>query len=94
MVAMRLKVALAFVLLSVLHGGCMNLSSHRDGSGVRIYGGTRDDAKVIAIPFRKANNAEESIEKAYATILLPLSIIDLPFEIVADTLTLPYDVFQ
>lgn len=87
------RAILLFVLLP--ESGCMNISNHSSPVGsVYAYSGTVDDALLIATPFQDTYGPEGSIARAYATLLLPFTILDMPLEIVADTITLPYDIFQ
>ena len=82
-----------------LLAGCFSIDHHKTGelpsdiaqSG--IYSGTRADCGVVAVPFSDPKGPEGGIAKALCTILLPVSIIDLPLELVADTVTLPYDIY-
>ena len=91
MMVRRTIVGLATLMLA----GCMNIANHCSAVGsVYAYSGTVDDAELIAIPFQSTYGAESDIARAYATLLLPFTILDMPLEIVADTITLPYDIFQ
>ena len=80
--------------LAILAGGCIGMVD-RFGSGAEIHGlyqPTRECADLVSIPFRKRGaGAEEGIAKAFCTIVLPVTTIDLPFEVVFDTIFIPYD---
>ena len=81
-----------FVMACVLAllAGCINVFSHIDGTAYS-FGGTVECAKCIATPFAGADGPEACIEESLATILLPVLVVELPFEAVADVITLPYD---
>jgi len=81
--------------LTCLCSGCFNVVIHADGEGGNcMYAGTVACSHTIALPFVGATGPEASIAEAYATLFLPLTIVDLPFEVVADTITFPYDVWR
>ena len=81
--------------MAVLATGCMGIMD-RSGNKSEIsylYQPTCEDAEMIAIPFKDGSkmSSEGRIAKAYCTVLLPVSIIDLPFEIIFDTVLIPWD---
>ena len=80
-------------MLLALCAGCINVFAHIDGTAYP-FGGTVECAKGIATPFVGADGPEAGIEEAWATILLPILVVELPFEVVADVATLPYDVYK
>ena len=85
-----MKRAVILAVLASQLGGCGTLinfsQEHHDQSTVRIYGGVLSDLEALTIPFtRRLPN--QSILMRFLHI--PLGLIDLPFSILADTLTLP-----
>lgn len=80
------------VLLVLLAGGCANVIVHTEShNGITPYSGTYDCAKLLALPFKGDGGGEDAIASAYATLLFPVFLADLPLEIAMDTVTLPYD---
>lgn len=78
--------------------GCANLIGHIDTytreRELCPYYGTCSDADAIACAFREPTGCEGVANNALATILLPVTLVDFPFEVVFDTITLPYDIFH
>ena len=82
--------------------GCANLMYHSDGckDAPAVYRGTREDSVAVAQIFvvkpewHSGCYAEASYAHAACILLSPVLIVDWPFEVVADTLTLPYDVYK
>lgn len=82
--------------------GCANLMYHSDGckDAPSIYRGTREDSCAVAQIFveRPDWHGGSSAEAAYAhaacIIISPVLLVDWPFEVVADTITLPYDIYK
>ncbi len=83
--------------LCVSFGGCCNIAE-RDGKhsfATPPYYATCTVAGCIAIPFKdKPAGPEGGIAQAYCTLLLPALVVDLPFEAVADTVMLPWDLWK
>lgn len=82
-------------VLSAILSGCIGIID-RTGNKSEIsylYQPTCEDAEMISIPFKDGSkmSSEGRIAKAYCTVLLPVSIVDLPFEIVFDTVLIPWD---
>lgn len=86
-------IAIAIIISSSFLNGCCSFVNHTDKYTERagVYSGTKECAIMLSLPFAQTSSAEESIARAYASILFPLFLIDFPFEIVADTITFPYD---
>ncbi|MEK1941066.1 MAG: YceK/YidQ family lipoprotein [Pseudomonas sp.] len=81
----RIAAAAALVLLS----GCSTMAETFDDSarcGPRPYCGSATDIEVISAL------GEENA--GVFQVLAPLALIDLPFSVVADTLFLPYTLFN
>lgn len=80
--------------VTILLGGCCNILNHTDSHNSHSAGcfsGTIDCADTLAVPFREAQGADDSILQSLVIIMYPLLIVDLPLEVAADTITLPYD---
>lgn len=92
---MRMAKALQVVTVCALAlcAGCINVFSHIDGTAYPFVG-TVECAKGIATPFVGADGSEAGIEEAWMTLLLPILVVELPFEVVADVVTLPYDAYR
>lgn len=90
---------IATTLLAIT-AGCCNIAQHRDGIA-RPFGGTRENANTMSEVFVSRPDlhhgcpSEAGIAHAYSVVLspvlLPLLIVDLPLEVVADVATMPYD---
>ena len=88
----RTAAALALAV-ATLAGGCFNIAV-RVSPYTEIdqcYLATSMDWDMVSAPFRKDADALDTVQSDIAIPLLPVSIIDLPFEVVLDTLFLPYD---
>ena len=86
-----------FSLVSMAFGvcvsGCRNLRAHvedRPTEHAGMYRGTRDCSGWIWAAFAPASGGY-IYGKIFAIALLPFSLLDWPFEVVADTITFPYD---
>lgn len=86
---MRKLLSAAMIALA----GCCNilLRPERAAWACDPYENTCEVAAVVAMPFSVPKGPEGGIAKAYATLLLPVSLVDLPLEAVADTVFLPWD---
>lgn len=85
-----------FSVLSVLASGCIGISDRTSGKIEHLYQPTCEDAELVAIPFRDGSkmSSEGRIAKAYCTVILPLTVVDLPFEVVFDTVFVPWDAWE
>jgi len=81
--------ALAAVALAVSLSGCCNYMLHRSGYA-EIYGGTRYQWDIVTAPFTDS----KSYVSELATFFFPFVVVDLPCEVVFDTVTLPFDAWQ
>lgn len=86
-----MKWALAMALLAL--SGCCNIMTRpkKDLWVSDPYECTCEAAAVLAIPFQDPTGPEGSIAKAYATLLFPVFLVNLPFEAAVDTVFLPWD---
>lgn len=82
------------ISLILILSGCANRIMHSDGYVVYPYSGTTEVTKIIALPFEGRKSSDAEVVQARATRLLPFFIVDFPFEVVADTVTLPYDTYN
>ena len=82
--------------------GCANIMYHSDGcdSAPAVYRGTREDSRAVVQVFAvkpewHGGSLREALYAHTACVLLsPALLVDWPFEVVADTLTLPYDIYK
>ena len=84
------------VLCAALLSGCANMLYRIEpmANGGPFYC-TVSVAELVALPFQGTPAGPEGgIAQAYATLLLPITLVDLPLEAVADTLILPWDFFR
>ena len=86
---------LTAMLAAALLSGCANILYRTDGMDRNRcpYYCTRVVAASVAAPFTEPKGPEGGIAKAWCTLLLPVTIIDLPLDAVVDTVLLPYDIF-
>ena len=86
---------LAAMLAAALLSGCVNILYRTDGMDKNHgpYYCTCGIAECVAAPFTEPKGPEGGIAKAWCTLLLPFTVIDLPLEAVVDTVLLPYDFF-
>lgn len=84
------------VLCAALLSGCANVLYRIEPmANGGPYHCTVSVAEIVALPFQsEPAGPEGGIAQAYATLLLPVTAIDLPLEAVADTLLLPWDFFR
>lgn len=88
---------IAFLWMLSLMSGCIGIQDRfLDKKIEYVYQPTCEDAELLAIPFRDGSNmsSEGRIAKAYCTVLLPLTVVDFPFEVVFDTILLPWDAWE
>ena len=74
--------------------GCCNVSAHDGGRATKpagMYRGTRECSEWIGAVFERHSSGTAGIGKLLAIIMLPFSLMDWPFEVVADAITFPYD---
>lgn len=89
--------------LALLLAGCANISHHiddRDRNPAGIYRGTREGSKAVAEifvvnPGRHSGCYSEAMYAHCVSLLLsPVILVDWPLEVVADTVTFPYDLYK
>lgn len=89
--------------LALLLAGCANIAHHaddRDRNPAGIYRGTREaSAAVVEIFTEKPEwhsgcRSEAMYAHAMSILLSPVIIVDWPLEVVADTVTFPYDLYK
>lgn len=92
-----------FVLLALLVAGCANISYHVDDSDPNpagIYRGTREGSKAVAEIFivmpewHSGCYSEAMYTHCICLLFSPVILVDWPLEVVADTVTLPYDLYK
>lgn len=92
-----------FVSLALLLAGCANISRHADDydrNPAGIYRGTREGSKAVAEIFvavpewHSGCYSEAMYAHAMSVLLSPVIIVDWPLEVVADTVTFPYDLYK
>lgn len=76
--------------------GCCNYMTRTEGDTPYAcapypYYCTWEDAKVLTYPFHRPSGPEGGIARAYATVLFPFFLVDLPCEAVLDTVFMPAD---
>jgi len=90
----RLMALAAVAILS----GCANIGGHLDPGVmtryIHPYYGTVANVEAIKVAFVDPTGPEGLIAKSYAILLLPVLTVDLPLEVVADTVTAPYDTYK
>lgn len=96
---MKLLYSILAALLALC--GCANIDLHHRGKSYPMCG-TVENANAASEIFAErpdmhyGSSSEAGIAHAYAVvfspILLPCLLVDLPFEVVADIVTLPYDI--
>lgn len=83
--------------------GCVNLSYHfgeRYDNDSLVYRATCESSYAVAQIFvtkpewHGGSHGEASYAHAACVLLSPFLLVDWPFEVVADTLTFPYDYFM
>jgi len=92
------SVALAVGLVC---GGCLNIVGHATGDKpYKPYESTKGCARSIAEAFcekpewHSGSAGEAGMAHAVSIVTLPIMLLILPFEAVADTVTFPYDYFK
>ena len=81
----------AAVALALACAGCLNVLYHADGpADGELYIGTR----TCSVAVYGAVTGQIVPSPAYSYLLAPVFVVDWPFEVVADTVTLPYDSYK
>lgn len=92
-----------FASLALLLAGCANISYHvndhyRNPAG--IYRGTREGSKAVVeifavIPeWHSGSYSEAMYAHCFSLLLSPVILTNWPLEVVADTVTFPYDLYK
>jgi uncharacterized protein YceK len=90
-------------LLVLLMAGCANISYHVDDSDrdpAGIYRGTREGSKAVAEIFivmpewHSGCYSEAMYSHCISLLFSPVILVDWPLEVVADTVTFPYDIYK
>lgn len=90
-------------VIALLLAGCVNISRHidyRDRNPAGIYRGTRECSKAVVEIFTEMPEWHSgcSSEAMYAhclsLLISPVILVDWPLEVVADTVTFPYDLYK
>ncbi|MHC4077109.1 MAG: YceK/YidQ family lipoprotein [Planctomycetota bacterium] len=90
----------ACVLVALLLQGCGTITTRADGfdqmlpkdhSLVRVYSGVLWDLNVMDPSTAIGQNPDEDPEEPYFNVLY---IFDVPFSLVADTLMLPFSIYE
>lgn len=80
-------------LISILFAACLFTgcaSIHNLNHDKRIYGGVRDDLKVVSYPFSSSESRGGAPVDGLAAVMFIPCLIDTPFSLVLDSITLPY----
>lgn len=89
--------------LALLLAGCANISHHtndHDRNPAGIYRGTRVGSKAVAEIFivkpewHSGCYSEAMYAHCFSLLLSPVLLVDWPLEVVADTVTFPYDLYK
>lgn len=96
-----LSPVVGMVLVGLVCGGCFNIVGHAASEKpYNPYEATRGISCGIAEAFVEkpewhgGSHGEAAMSHAYAVLFLPVFVVGLPLEAVADTLTLPYDLYR
>lgn len=85
----RMIGVIAILWMCLGFGGCCNYMFHRQGE-FGVYVGTRHQWRIVKAPFDERNE----ILGRLVTFIYPFVLLDLPCEVVADTVTLPFDLWK
>lgn len=92
-----------FATLALLLTGCANISYHiddHDRGPAGIYRGTREGAKAMVEIFTETpefhswSYSEAMYAHCICLLFSPVILVDWPLEVVADTVTFPYDLYK
>ena len=86
--------SLVCIAFATFVSGCCNISAHcahYSNEPAGIYRGTRECSDWIVCAFPRSESGISRPGNIYAFALLPVTLLDWPFEVVADTITFPYD---
>ena len=89
--------------LALLLAGCANITCHSPSASpdpAGVYRGTRECSKAVVEIFTEKPewhsgcSSEAMYAHAMCVLLSPVIIVDWPLEVVADTVTFPYDLYK
>ena len=89
--------------LALLLAGCANITYHSDDydrNPAGMYRGTREGSKALVQIFTEKPEwhsgcySEAMYAHAMCVLLSPIIVVDWPLEVVADTVTFPYDLYK
>lgn len=92
-----------FASLALLLAGCANISRHADDydrNPAGIYRGTRECSKSVVEIFTEKPEwhsgcySEAMYAHCISLLFSPVILVDWPLEVVADTVTFPYDLYK
>ncbi|MGQ0553081.1 MAG: YceK/YidQ family lipoprotein [Planctomycetota bacterium] len=90
---MTKQAVLAMLLFGTAFSGCASLAKYDDGFRYP-YGATTTDCMMIWLSATAHVPPEpDPFDFFYSPWLIPLFLVDLPFSILTDTLTLPIDLY-
>ena len=86
--------AVAVLAAVSAQGGCGTAGNLTEKGGCRVYGGTRMDGAIISDSFAPDSEMAkaEGLERPVVVWAGWCGLVDLPFSVVADTVTLPFTV--
>lgn len=92
----------AALLCVFLSSGCANLVNHSesDAKPAGVYSGTRDSSAAVVQIFTEkpewhwGSQGEAATAHALCLLFSPFILVDWPLEVVADTITFPYDLYM
>lgn len=95
-------IRLSSIVVAAFLSGCANIMYHSDGCyrTPAVYRGTREDSRAVAQIFvvkpdwHGGSLREATYAHTICVLLSPVLLVDWPFEVVADTVTLPYDLYK
>jgi len=85
--------SLAGMIFAACLSGCYSLGEHASRS-VGMYKGTRECSEGIAAVFGSHSCPAGGFKNAIAVMMLPFHMMDLPFEVIADTISFPCDFIE
>lgn len=89
--------------LALLMAGCANISHHvddHDRNPAGIYRGTREGSKAVVEIFavmpewHSGCYSEAMYAHGFSLLFSPVILVIWPLEVVADTVTFPYDLYK
>lgn len=92
----------SLLLCAFLSSGCANIVAHSESGAepAGVYPGTRDSSAAVVQIFTEkpewhsGSEDEASIAHGLCLLFSPFILVDWPLEVVADTITFPYDLYM